>query len=224
MKNFIIAKYLDGRMVRGHTLDIGNKESFHLETEQGEHLTVTIADLKAVFFLKTEKQIGKKNPMRAGSKVSVKFHDGEEIIGVSFDFNLKKDRFFLFPLEDKDSNERILVNRRATKSVTNLGAAFNATQHAEREKLRRRLEHEVYKCLYQLAEQMRNPSLELDETLVTTHCVLLKKKMMPMRQQYEHDFGRDAWLNLVDHKLMEIEMSLGAQVRQSMQRIIDKVA
>ena len=47
MKNFIIAKYLDGRMVRGHTLDIGNKESFHLETEQGEHLTVTIADLKA---------------------------------------------------------------------------------------------------------------------------------------------------------------------------------
>jgi hypothetical protein len=127
MKNMVIAKYLDGKMVRGSTLDVGNKDTFHLTTVEGETREIRISDLKAVFFVKSltgaAKFAGGARPLIVGKKVRVKFFDNEEIEGTSIDYAQRKDHFFIFPLDEKSNNERILINRKAARFVTTVDEA-----------------------------------------------------------------------------------------------------
>ena len=88
MKNMVVARFVDGRMLKGTTSDFfPTKETFHVDDGSGEAKEVRISDLKAVFFVKTyegdKNRRGGRNAERGGlgRKIMVSFKDGEMILG-----------------------------------------------------------------------------------------------------------------------------------------------
>jgi hypothetical protein len=226
MKNLVIAKYLNGDMARGFTLDIGNKDSFHLSTQQNMQITIKISDLKAVFFVKNifggSGMSSKPRDLRAGTQLHIRFLDDEEMEGVSFDYQLKKTQFFIFPLDDTDNNERILINRAACRAVS---MVMNESESRKNKQiLQRQLEMEIYKCLYTLAQEFRNPLEPVEEAIVITQSLLMRKKMAPLLEKYEENFGRDTWIEFAWKKINEIRFDIGDQVVEPLTKIVNRLS
>ncbi len=130
MHNKIVAKYLDGKVLKGISGDFfPDKEMFHISfgdtLETGETITVNVSELKAVFFVKdfegnkeyTEKKDFNLTRM-IGRKVKVKFHDGEEVWGYVQGFSPEAKGFFLFPTDPKSNNTRIYVLNKSVESAS----------------------------------------------------------------------------------------------------------
>ncbi len=125
MSNMVVAHYLDHRVVKGHSEDVRpNKEAFHLtEAESGETAEIQLADLKAVFFVKSlegdseyQPDLGLERP-GFGRKIKVRFKDGEKIVGYTSGYSPQRLAFFFFPADPKDNNDRVLVVNAATEKV-----------------------------------------------------------------------------------------------------------
>lgn len=226
MKNLVIAKYLNGTMIKGYTLDIGNKDTFHLVTLQNTQITVNIDALKAAFLVKTmtggTNSPSKSLDLRTGTQLHVEFLDSEEIDGVSFDYHIKKPHFFIFPLDESDNNERILINRAACRSVSKVPNEVDARQQKQR--LQRQLEMEIYRCLYSLAEEFNDPLTPIDESLIVTRCLFTRKKMMPILTKYEENFGHDTWVEFAWKKIHEIRYDLGDQIVEPLTKIVNRLS
>ncbi|MDI7258992.1 MAG: hypothetical protein QME90_03615 [Thermodesulfobacteriota bacterium] len=137
-QNLVVAKYRDGRMIKGVTYNFGaEKKAFHVfpltegKEEEGvkRGTEVVISELKAIFFVKSLE--GRKGPrtleglleeeeeegQTAAMKVRVAFHDGETLIGMTHGYSRIREGFFVLPLEKDSNNLRIFVIFNAVKEI-----------------------------------------------------------------------------------------------------------
>lgn len=129
--NKIVAKFKDGKIVKGCTTDFGpNKEIFHLNPieEYGKDvIEIEISSLKAVFFVKDFKGNKKYKKVRtfegqpkgipSQRKIIVIFKDGENFYGTCHSYDPERKGFFVYPIDPKDNNDRVFVVAPAVNSV-----------------------------------------------------------------------------------------------------------
>ena len=128
LPNRIVARFADGRMVKGTTQDFApGKDVFHVIGSEGgaQPVRIEIEDLKAVFFVKS--LIGNPNyaevkefrggPL-AGRKVQVTFSDGEVLVGSTQAYEPESAGFFMVPADPRSNNDRVFVVARAVQAVT----------------------------------------------------------------------------------------------------------
>ncbi len=125
--NRVVARYRDGRMVKGSTADfLPTKEMFHVAPEAGgAPVAVQIRELKAVFFVrdldghpehrKTNDFDPAKPPI--GRKIRVTFFDGEVLVGTTQAYQPGRPGFFLVPADPASNTERCYVVGAATTDV-----------------------------------------------------------------------------------------------------------
>ena len=131
VQNLVVARYQDGRTIKGTTYDFGpQKKGFHVVPlgEEGKEVSeVLFSDLKAVFFVKSlegkqdhplSKEVSEeKAEPRTQMKVKITFLDGETLMGTTQGYTLEREGFFIVPLEEDSNNLRIFVISKAVKDV-----------------------------------------------------------------------------------------------------------
>jgi hypothetical protein len=126
LKNLVVAKQINGNLIKGFTRDFNPKtEVFHIidEHEPADSKTVAISNLKALFFVRST--AGNKDYIESsdidrskyGKAIEVQFDDGEIITGYAQIYHPHEKGFFMFPSDPKSNNERIFINKSATKQV-----------------------------------------------------------------------------------------------------------
>lgn len=123
----VVARFQDGRMLKGTTQDFAPaKAYFHVITSEGgaRPITVTFADLKAVFFVRSlignpahQEQQTFSGPLQ-GRKVHVTFTDGEVMVGTTQGYEADRPGFWLVPADGASNNERVFVNARAVQALS----------------------------------------------------------------------------------------------------------
>jgi hypothetical protein len=124
----IVIRFADGRIEKGYSQDFfPNKPVFRLfkSLSKGEasHKEIHIAELKAVFFVKTfagnldykERKRFVEGDIAQGRKAEVEFIDGEVLQGSVLAYDPKSPGFFLFPADPKSNNQRVFVIPSAVK-------------------------------------------------------------------------------------------------------------
>lgn len=130
IQNKIVARYQDGRVLKGQTGDfLPTKPVFHLtlhDAPQGEKpLEVQIAELKAVFFVKDFEGNRERRDTQefgagkavVGRRIRVVFQDDETLVGTTQGYNPSRPGFFVVPADSDSNNDRCFVVARATKEV-----------------------------------------------------------------------------------------------------------
>lgn len=121
MTNLIVARFTDGRTVKGRSLDVAqNRPTCHVRTESGSMEEVALKDLKALFFVKSldgnaghvdGAEISADDArLRGAHLVEVRFHDNERIVGLAMRYPPNQPFFFLVPVDTVSNNVRILIN------------------------------------------------------------------------------------------------------------------
>ncbi len=120
-----VAHYADGSIFKGFTEDlVPSRPSFHLRlADSGERRMINLADLKAVFRVKSlegdsrrqDRQDGERPGF--GKKIRVRFKDGEEIVGYTNGYAPERPAFFLTPVDPDSNNDRLLVVNRSVERV-----------------------------------------------------------------------------------------------------------
>ncbi len=129
--NKIVARYQDGRVLKGFTADfLPTKPLFHLtpiDAPPGaKGLAVQFADLKAIFFVRdlagnpqrSDVQEFRPDKPAIGRKIRVDFRDGETIVGTTQGYDPSRPGFFIIPADQGSNNERCFVITSATQRVT----------------------------------------------------------------------------------------------------------
>jgi hypothetical protein len=129
MSQKVVARFLDGRVMKGTSLDVAaNRPRFHLRPESGGAVEdVALADLKALFFVRSfegnpaheeAKTLDPGDPRARGSRlVSARFADGEVITGLTIRFPPVTPFYFLTPVDPRSNNVRMLVNGSAVQEL-----------------------------------------------------------------------------------------------------------
>lgn len=134
----VVARYRDGRMVRGRTADFRpGRELLSVIDEEGVPNRVAIGDLKALFFVKSlfgDHAHQQKNTFHyrknVGLKVWVEFSDGEVLAGWTVTYDPSKGGFFLFPTDANSNLEKVWIVLRSTvKILTDAQAEAAAAAH-----------------------------------------------------------------------------------------------
>ena len=128
--NQVVARFKDGRTVKGQTNDfMPAKERFHLAVEGTspgtKPIEIAVADLKALFFVKSlegHPDHHKTNDFEAGRlvpgrKVVVEFKDGEVLAGTTQGYQPNRPGFFVSPVDSDSNNERCFVVTASVKDV-----------------------------------------------------------------------------------------------------------
>ena len=125
----VVARYSDGRVIKGFTQDLfPNKDSFHLfpaNESSAEAVEILLRRLKAVFIVRDfngnplyeERKVYMEGEKPIGRKLEVTFVDGEVLVGSTLGYDPKRQGFFLFPVDPKSNNERVLAVSSAVKQV-----------------------------------------------------------------------------------------------------------
>jgi len=121
----VIARFLDGRVVRGYTNDVHTtKPHLHLRDDRGgDPVVVYVAQLKALFFVREfagdPTRVERKEFQGAahGRKVEVTFHDGEILVGTTLGFRGAEHPFFVHPADSASNNLRVFVAPAAVKQL-----------------------------------------------------------------------------------------------------------
>ena len=128
MANTVVARFADGRVMKGTSLDIDPKRPrCHIRQANGVMAEIQLSELKALFFVKStegdparedKKGIAPTDPRLRGARlVEVTFSDGERIVALSTHYPPAQPYFFLAPVDPTGNNVRILVNQAHVKSV-----------------------------------------------------------------------------------------------------------
>ena len=135
VQNLVVARYRDGKIIRGVTHDFGpQKKVFHVSTVErhgrtvdGKVYEIFLSELKAVFFVKSLE--GKQGPpppkgpleekleAQGLMKARITFLDGEILVGTTYGYTPERGGFFVAPLEKDSNNLRIFVVSSAVKKV-----------------------------------------------------------------------------------------------------------
>jgi hypothetical protein len=132
--NAVVARFADGRTVKGMSLDVAPERPLcHIRTAEGQMIEVALRDLKALFFVKSLEgdakhvegtDIANTDPRLRGAKlVEAVFSDNEKVVGLAMRYPPNKPYFFLVPVDTKSNNLRILVNRDQVASLNLLPGA-----------------------------------------------------------------------------------------------------
>lgn len=130
MNNKIVARYSDGRIVKGATSDfMATKDRFHVSVANApvgsKPVEVFAKDLKALFFVKdfagNPQHVERKefDPARppAGRRIRVTFKDGEVLVGTTQGYQPGRPGFFLVPADTSSNIERCYVVSAATREI-----------------------------------------------------------------------------------------------------------
>ena len=130
----VVARYIDGAMLKGTTRDFSpNKPDFHIYPDgnlRTSAVKVSLARLKAVFFVKSLE--GNKDhveggqapgPQGLGRRIRVIFKDGEILMGSTVGYAPDRPGFFFLPSDPQSNNLRIFVVRSAVAKVEFLTGA-----------------------------------------------------------------------------------------------------
>jgi hypothetical protein len=128
--NKVVARYVDGRMVKGMTADfVPNKDVFHVTLVDAQPwdppVEVNLKELKALFFVKDfagnpkHKRKNEFDPLRppAGRKIQVRFADGEVLVGTTTGYMKGRPGFFLVPADTDGNTERCYVVAAAAREI-----------------------------------------------------------------------------------------------------------
>ncbi len=129
MANEVVARYQDGRVVKGISLDVDpGRPLFHIRTATQGTLEVKLTELKALFFVKDlvgdsgrsdvlalEPRDGRA---RGAYPIELEFADGERLVGLTVRYPPVRPFFFVLPADARSNNVRILVNRAAVKRMS----------------------------------------------------------------------------------------------------------
>lgn len=135
VQNLVVARYRDGKIIRGMTHDFGpQKKVFHVSTVEkhgrtvaGKIYEISLSELKAVFFVKSLE--GRQGPPSLKGlleekleapglmKARITFLDGEILVGTTHGYTPEREGFFIAPLEKDGNNLRIFVISSAVKRV-----------------------------------------------------------------------------------------------------------
>ena len=125
----IVARYLDGRVLKGVTRDFAaNRPSFHLEVEgTGRREELWCRELKALFFVRSFEGDASRQDLRGfvdgpaetaqGRKIAVRFKDDECICGYTASWSPERDGFFMVPSDAGSNNLRIFVFTASTVQI-----------------------------------------------------------------------------------------------------------
>jgi len=130
--NKVVARFRDGRMVKGSTSDfVPSKEQFHvapMDAPRGTKPTlVQVKDLKAIFFVKDfvgrpdytpTNEFGDDRTAAGSRKIKVVFADGEVIVGTTQGYQPGRPGFFMIPADQAVNIERCYVVAAATTEIT----------------------------------------------------------------------------------------------------------
>jgi len=133
MSKHVVARYQDGRVLKGTSLDVDpNRLIFHLRPADGPAIQVNLSDLKALFFVRNlngdaarddQQILDPDDPRSRGSAiVRLGFADGETITGLTIAWPPRKQFFFVVPVDTGSNNVRILVNRDAVTALDQVEA------------------------------------------------------------------------------------------------------
>jgi hypothetical protein len=125
--NLVVARFKDGRVLKGTSLDIDhNKPTFHVRPPGGTVEQVQLKDLKALFFVRSldgdpaRDDAHAPDPedprLRGSTVVKLTFADSESIVGLANRYPPNRPYFFVVPVDPESNNVRILVNRDAVIS------------------------------------------------------------------------------------------------------------
>ncbi|HEU5219646.1 MAG TPA: hypothetical protein VFU23_13385 [Gemmatimonadales bacterium] len=126
--HLIVAHFVDGSVKKGQSLDVDPKRPLcHLKTESGGTIEVALADVKALFFVRSATGDPSRDEARdpvpgdlrlvGARRVRVMFADKEEIVGLMNRYPPITHYFFMLPIDPLSNNIRILVNRDAVKEM-----------------------------------------------------------------------------------------------------------
>ena len=133
--NQLVARFTDGRMVKGTTLDFSRaKDVFHVTVaaapenppcDETPTVAVHTADLKALFFVKdltgdpqhVEKKDLDSAPTPGGRRIKAAFADGEVLLGTTTSYQPGLLGFFLVPADPDSNIVRAYVVAAATQVV-----------------------------------------------------------------------------------------------------------
>jgi len=122
----VVARFVDGRMIKGTTQDfLPNKPMFHIYADDGTPaVSVSIVDLKAVFFVRSlegdTKRVDEYDFEKTGGygrKCVVTLTDGEVIAGYTSGYSANRPGFFLIPAEADSNNARVFIVNKAVKDL-----------------------------------------------------------------------------------------------------------
>ncbi len=128
--NRVVARFTDGRVVKGMTSDFSPaKESFHVTEAAGlgraKPVEIQTKGLKALFFVKDfdgnsrhaeRNQFDPAHPP-VGRRIKVTFRDGEVLVGTTQGYQPNRPGFFLVPADPDSNIERCYVVSAATQRV-----------------------------------------------------------------------------------------------------------
>lgn len=140
--NLIVARYLDGRVVKGTSLNVDPaRPTCHVRTDDGP-IEVVLSELKALFFVRTlagdarHEEGRDRTPgdarMVGGSPITVRFADGEEVVGATNRYPPNRPFFYVVPVDPRSNNVRILVNRAAAVSISDAAAGARPAARGRR--------------------------------------------------------------------------------------------
>ena len=128
MSNKVVARFKDGRVLKGTTMDLDpGRPSCHLRSPDGKTAVVQLKDLKALFFVRSfegdsthgeNRTPDPRDPRGRGAKLmTVTFADGEVMVGLTIRYPPNRPFFFILPVDSTSNNLRILVNGDAVVSM-----------------------------------------------------------------------------------------------------------
>ena len=128
MSNKVVARYQDGRVLKGISLDVDPaRPTFHVRPTGEQAEQVDMSDLKALFFVRsldgdsTRDEDLQPDPedrrARGSTIVKLTFGDGETMVGLTIRYPPNRPYFFIVPVDPKSNNIRILINRAAVVSM-----------------------------------------------------------------------------------------------------------
>lgn len=127
--NLIVARYLDGRVLKGVTRDFSpNRAILHVDLQDGSPaVELRFKQLKALFFVRELEGDPSRQDVRGfvhgpaetqqGKKIAVRFRDGEFICGYTLSWSPDREGFFLFPANAATNNQRIYVITSSTVEI-----------------------------------------------------------------------------------------------------------
>ena len=129
MVNQVVARYIDGRLVKGTSIDVTpGKPVCHVRTDDQGIVEVTLADLKALYFVKTPEgdpahdyasEPSPGDPRLAGShRITLTFNDGEKPAVLANGYPPMGNFSYVLPVDGSGNTIRMKNRREAERACT----------------------------------------------------------------------------------------------------------